>query len=1111
MLQELSATVDNRKAASLVVPMQKTPAPIQTPTQTELYQLVSGLVPTGTPTNYLAQACKMMNHLLNVPVSGFIKPSAENRCITTEQMLPKTLRGTIKYPDDITTPVKNASWTKHPIFKRLTGEGDSGVPRLVDLKWREQQLGGMVIWGNRSYPEEVENTINLVIAHVSTGVKTLLLEQSAKNSLAEAITLQRITQAITGSLDFDKVATTLLQNARKFFHVDAAALALATPDGKEFFVEQSIGLTPEFTAKLHMRKDASIAKQLIQAEGPIQLTNLESAPISNDPQLSAREGIKSVVLTPIFSNGKIVGALALISKTKRVFNYAELRFGQSLAEHASIAFANANLHSNLRKASSEIEQTRNLMRDGLLVFDQDRRLTYFNAAAGLVLGLTEASLMHHFPSQSIRANSNLKINLDQLKLAIDNAQKGMAGQTNFMIEGAGTRYFEAVYSPYRNNKGVRIGALMNIRDISSLYQEKEKLQAIQNGISDGLILLTEDGKISEYNEEWTRLFSLTGDILGKHFTDLLGQRKNFTADRDPAEIIGDALKGRQHMYYVHDLEHGRHIQISVNPITVSGHVKGAVATARDITSLIEKTVESNEMAAKAHRHLRELSQLAELSGIVGFNVSNIYQKYLSKTATLLESSSVSLYLYNPTSQVLVQDQTTNPDPSDTPTLKLASKHIAAKAFTSRQAVTTVSKNSGTHRIALPITHHSKTLGVLLAGRTENTYGEHEAKLLRMVATRLAVLVENASLYHDVNARRERWEAVFRFTEEGIVIFNRDGVIVGFNPACTQITQFHPAEAIGKPFGKIIKTVGTEAIHSGSIGPIERVLREGVTIAKSEQLIENRGGSRVWTEISYSPIFDDAGRVTSGIAIIRNTTKDREVEEIKSDFISIVSHELRTPLTAIKGFLSMTLKHDFGSLSEKQFHYLSRVYQSNQRMIDLVEDLMDATYIESGKITLNIAPVALDSIIANVVSEVAAKGAAHQIMINIRRRQRLPLVLADETRLHQIVLNLIDNAIKYSMPGTEVLISSHVQGDELITTVSDHGVGIGKSQIERLFTKFGRIFNPLSVQAGGTGLGLYIVKNLVESHNGRIWVTSQEGKGSKFNFSLPIAKQLPLIE
>jgi signal transduction histidine kinase len=208
---------------------------------------------------------------------------------------------------------------------------------------------------------------------------------------------------------------------------------------------------------------------------------------------------------------------------------------------------------------------------------------------------------------------------------------------------------------------------------------------------------------------------------------------------------------------------------------------------------------------------------------------------------------------------------------------------------------------------------------------------------------------------------------------------------------------------------------------------------------------------------------------------------------------------------------MTLKQDFGELTSKQYHYLSRVYQSNQRMIDLVEDLMDATYIESGKINLTIAPVAMDAVISEVVSELAAKGAANQIMINVHRRQRLPLVLADETRLHQILLNLVDNAIKYSMAGTEVDVNFKIQGDNLLTTVSDHGVGINKNQLDRLFTKFGRIFNPLSVQAGGTGLGLYIVKNLVESHGGRIWATSIEGKGSKFHFTIPIAKQLPLIE
>jgi len=1087
----------------------KSSATISTLGVAELNQFIAGLATAKTAAQYIQQSCKALSRIIDAPVSGFLLTSADTRPLLAEQTLPAALRTTIIYPRALFSGQKLSKWAASPSVLAAT-KVLLGPPELHWLEWGGGCFGGLVIWNQSDHSTEFTTNLSFLIAQITANTKALQLNESAKNSLAEAVTLQKITQSIAGSLDFDTVSSTLLHHARKFFRVDAGALALASPDGREYFFDQSIGLSAEYVAKLRIRRDSPLFKRLITANGPIQII-ASAAELSGDPELVRKEGLHSSMLTPIFSAGDFVGALMLTSKTPRTFTSGEFRFIQSLAEHAGIAFANANLHSNLRKASNEIEQTRNLMRDGLLVFDLDRRLHYFNAAAGTVLGLKHEQLMKNFPSRSMKSVPGLKIDPVKLEAAIEKAIQGHVSRTQFSVENHDTQYYEAIYSPYRDNKGVRIGVLMNVRDITSLYLEKEKLQAIQNGISDGIILVGEDGNTIEHNHEWIQLFNFQEEIIDKPFFEFLATRKNFTFDHDPSQIIRDALAGRSLMCYAHDTEHGRHVQISVNPITVGGRITGAVATARDITSLIEKTVESNEMAAKAHRHLRELTQLAELSGIVGFNVSSIYQKYLSKTATLLESSSVILYLYSPSKQLLVQDQATNPGPTDTPTLELGSKHLAAVAFTSRQPVSVTGQSDQLHRLALPITHHSKTLGVLLVGRTGTAYGEHEAQLLRMVATRLAVLVENASLYHDVNARRERWEAVFRFTEEGIVVFDRTGTIVGFNPACTQITQYHPSEAIGKPFSKIIKTVGADTISGTNIGPIEHVLEEGVTIAKSEQLIENRGGTRVWTEISYSPIFNDAGRVTSGIAIIRNTTKDREVEEIKSDFISIVSHELRTPLTAIKGFLSMTLKHDFGDLSEKQFHYLSRVYQSNQRMIDLVEDLMDATYIESGKITLSIAPVALDSIVANVISEVGGKGAASQILIKVRRRQRLPLVLADDTRLHQIILNLIDNAIKYSMPGTEIQISFRVQGDELITTITDHGVGIGKSQIERLFTKFGRIFNPLSVQAGGTGLGLYIVKNLVESHDGRIWVTSQEGKGSKFNFSLPIAKQLPLIE
>jgi PAS domain S-box-containing protein len=388
-------------------------------------------------------------------------------------------------------------------------------------------------------------------------------------------------------------------------------------------------------------------------------------------------------------------------------------------------------------------------------------------------------------------------------------------------------------------------------------------------------------------------------------------------------------------------------------------------------------------------------------------------------------------------------------------------------------------------LVVPVVVASKSLGVLMVSGRERPYKDHDIQLLRLVATRLGVLIENMNLYQDVNARRERWEAVFQFTGEGIVIFDRHSRVVGFNPASTKLTGYSLQESTGQPFTKVIRSVAPDGTDLSMVSPINRVLSEGATITKSEQLLVTKMGNRLWTQISYSPILDENDRVISGIAIIRDIQKDREVEEIKSDFISIVSHELRTPLSAVKGFLSMILKKDFGDLTPKQFHFLNRVYQSNQRMIDLVEDLLDASSIESGKINLAVSPIAMEGVINEVVTELASKGFDRQILLKVNRRQKLPLVLADENRLRQILVNLVDNAIKYSLPKTEVVIDFRVTGDELITTVTDSGVGIGPAHIDRLFQKFGRVYNPMSLQAGGTGLGLYITKSLVESHGGKI--------------------------
>lgn len=627
---------------------------------------------------------------------------------------------------------------------------------------------------------------------------------------------------------------------------------------------------------------------------------------------------------------------------------------------------------------------------------------------------------------------------------------------------------------------------------------------------DGLAICHASGRLESFNSNFTRLIGEVGEdkTIVALFEDRIAKGL-LKIDVQPIARFLDALKARKEATFYGELKDRgemRHFQILLMPSQDK-----LVVLSRDVTPLVEKTLEASAMALKAQKHLRELRELSNISTVYGFKLEQIYQKFLIKTSSLLASSNVSIYLYKPLNQELIREASTVSQNAHPRVFELSSQDLAVKSFISKTSLRSQQPNSnGEYLLASPIAFHSKANGVILTTRPES-YTEHDQQLLALVASRLAVLVENATLYHDANARRERWEAVFQFTDEGIVIFDNQGRIEGFSPAAERMTGFSAKEALGQAFAKIIRFISKVGDELSLSTALKQVLNEAKTIAKSEHIIEHKSGEYLWTEISYSPIFDNFGRVTNGIAIIRNIQKDREVDDIKSEFISIVSHELRTPLSAIKGFLSMVLKKDFGELNDKQFHYLNRVYQSNQRMISLVEDLLNVSYIESGKINLVPKPVAMENVIGDITTELASKGFEKGITLKVNRKQKLPLVLADETRLRQILTNLIDNAIKYSLPKSEVVVDFKVQHDELVTSIADNGVGISPTQVDRIFQKFGRVYNPMSLQAGGSGLGLYIVKNLVENHGGKIWVNSREGKGSRFSFTLPIAKQLPLLE
>ena len=1056
-------------------------------TETRLLELqadIAKISTAATPKRVLRRLIEILTKRTGRQVTGFIYDYFGRPDLIDESSLLKARRGSLSYPS------KGESW-----------------PGLIwPLEVGADILGGIVIPDGVALSADLSPLADLYINSASQQLQALSLAHSLKTAATEADALQEIRLATLGTLDFGKVTMSLLERSLKLFGVDAVALLLTDPDSNYGSVYKAIGLSKRFISEYRLDRSDPAAIAIIKSGQAGQVSGSDLGAVSGQVDLIRAQGISSVLFVPVTNGMELIGALMFYSKKPRQFLPAELNFARHVAEYAAIALSKAALHSDIVKVSSEINQTRNLMQDGLVVVDCSRLLQYYNLAASTLLGLGEESQGQPAAAAMTQAGRLINDQIQEFEASIKRGLGGEPSRSVITTTDEDSRHFEVIYSPYHDPRGRTIGVILNFRDITALYLEREKLQTIQDNIQDGMIMMDRDGLITELNSEWHNLFEPKGKLIGESFLEVAA-REELHFNSDPEQILTEILLGKRKMVFA-ELA-GRHLQVTFGPMTRSGRVTGVVATARDITPLIEKTIEANEMNAKSQRHLRELSQLADLTAIVGFNLQGIYQKYLTKITTLLGSPSVSLMLYEPSTQELICEATAGSDAKPPERLNISGNHLAAQAFVSRKSMITKTAK-GVALLATPVVHHSKTLGVIVVARPERKYDEHDARLLGLVATRLSVLVENSALYHDVNARRERWEAVFRYTDDGIIIFDRDANIVGFNPASVTITKYAVSDATGQAFTRVVKTVSKEGTDMSGVSPIKRVLSEGVTITKSEQLIEARTGERLWTEISYSPIFDDGGRVTSGIAIIRNIQKDREVDEIKSDFISIVSHELRTPLTAIKGFLSMILKRDFGEISDKQAHFLSRVYQSNQRMIDLVEDLLESSHIESGKITLTINPVAMEGIVADVVAEEAGRAASKQILVKVNRRQRLPRVLADESRLQQILVNLIDNAIKYSMPDSEIRINFKVKGDELITTIADQGVGITPSQFDRLFTKFGRIYNPMSVQAGGTGLGLYIVKNLVEAHGGRIWVTSREGQGSRFSFTLPIAKQLPLL-
>ena len=336
--------------------------------------------------------------------------------------------------------------------------------------------------------------------------------------------------------------------------------------------------------------------------------------------------------------------------------------------------------------------------------------------------------------------------------------------------------------------------------------------------------------------------------------------------------------------------------------------------------------------------------------------------------------------------------------------------------------------------------------------------------------------------------------------EGTVITDPQGVIQSINPAMERLSGWREEEVRDRPFVEVYQVFD----ERGEVGQWEDSLlyqaiqaRKVMTVRGYNRTLGTRDGQRVPFGGTASPLVDDEGTLLGGVQVMRDVSFEKEVDQLKSSLVATVSHELRTPLTMIQGFSELLLARDFSR--EESREALQQIHTSAVRLSRLIDDLLSVSRMESGQLVMKRGPVDLELVAREVVSPFTVDRD-----VRLQVEGPLPPTLADQDMLVQIFTNLVSNAVKYSPRDAPVTVAARANDGHVEVCVEDRGIGMSDGEIRHLFRKFFRADRSEVRQVGGTGLGLYITKKLVEMQGGEIWVDSVLNHGTTFGFTLPFA-------
>lgn len=417
-----------------------------------------------------------------------------------------------------------------------------------------------------------------------------------------------------------------------------------------------------------------------------------------------------------------------------------------------------------------------------------------------------------------------------------------------------------------------------------------------------------------------------------------------------------------------------------------------------------------------------------------------------------------------------------------------------------QRVTRIASLGLLDGVGLPLIVRGQVVGMIFIFRNyAGRFSSNDRALLQSFADQAAIAVRNAQLYSQIRYEKHRMDALLDTAADGILILNSEYKIERCNATFARLWGGRVSQILGRSHEEVIRWARLEKEPT-----LEQAEAGGWPLTPNATLyvegdLERNHIPPLPIGITYAPLFSVEGALINVIATVRDITHFREAEELKSTFISVISHELKTPVALIKGYVGTLRREDATWDREIVQDSLAVIEEESDRLTELIENLLDATRLQAGTLSLIRSDVSLGAIADRMASRLGTQSTSHTIVVDFP--SKFPVILGDETRLEQVFSNLLSNAIKYSPVGGEIRITGQGRSEHVVVCVSDQGPGIAPEDIPHVFDRFYRA-PEASRMTKGAGLGLFLTRAVIEAHEGRIWVDPKPGDGARICFSLP---------